>query len=222
MAPSASPNAMNWNKMINPITSHDAFAILPENKTTHQKTPAFFSSCPSPCAKQNKQTNKLTHRKKSKSTQPTKPTNKNPQALSLVQFLTTQCFFLSRKKNKTRRSRIIQKCTTFYIPLLLTYKMFLLLNRDHHGLLFCFFSLLQKSIASSKPDNLPATYFITDNKLVQSDCNQSADHPVLLPIPERSSSPPRSPPSVSERTLIARIHPFPFFNFINCMNSFVS
>jgi hypothetical protein len=71
------------------------------------------------------------------------------------------------------------------------------------------FSLLQKSIASGKPDNLPATYFITDNKLVQSDCNQSADHPVLLPIPERSSSPPpRSPPSVSERTLIARIHPY--------------
>jgi cbb3-type cytochrome oxidase subunit 3 len=52
--------------------------------------------------KTNKQTNKqLTHRKKSKSTQPTKPTNKNPQALSLVQFLTTQFFFyLVRKQNK--------------------------------------------------------------------------------------------------------------------------
>jgi hypothetical protein len=52
-----------------------------------------------------------------------------------------------------------------------------------------FFFLMQKSIASGKPDNLPATHFITDNKLVQSDCNQSVDHPVLLPIPERSSSP---------------------------------
>ncbi len=55
---------------------------------------------------------------------------------------------------------------------------------------FVFFFLMQKSIASGKPDNLPATHFITDNKLVQSDCNQSVDHPVLLPIPERSSSPP--------------------------------
>jgi hypothetical protein len=87
-------------------------------------------------------------------------------------------------------------------------------------LFFFFFSLLQKSIASGKPDNLPATYFITDNKLVQSDCNQSVDHPVLLPIPERSSSP--TPFRQRARTLIARIHPFLFFGFLNCMNSFVS
>jgi hypothetical protein len=69
--------------------------------------------------------------------------------------------------------------------------------------LFVFF-LWQKPIASGKPDNLPATYFITDNKLVQSDCNQSVDHPVLLPIPERSSSPPL--PSARAHLLHEFIH----------------
>jgi hypothetical protein len=73
---------------------------------------------------------------------------------------------------------------------------------------FVFFFLLQKSIASGKPDNLPATHFITDNKLVQSDCNQSVDHPVLLPIPERSSS-PAPLPSVRAH----RLHEFIHFYF---------
>lgn len=100
MAPSASPNAMNWNKMINPITSHDAFAILPENKTIHQKTPAFFSSCPSPCAKQ---TNKQTHPQKEKQKHTTHKTHKQKTHklfLSISFSPLSSFFYLVRKQNK--------------------------------------------------------------------------------------------------------------------------
>jgi hypothetical protein len=59
--------------MINPITSHDAFAILPENKTTHKKP--LPSSPPVLLPAQNK-TNKQTHPQKEKQKHTTHKTHK--------------------------------------------------------------------------------------------------------------------------------------------------